>query len=390
MRSRRSSAVGAVTDVLLGLFVISAMSACTARIAPEPDSAPAGTPLQWSELPSLPDPKGFAGAYVGVSGDALIVAGGANFPKGSPWDGDPKVWYDRIYVLAQPDGAWQLAGQRLPRPMGYGVSVTYRDSVVCVGGDDGRRQHADAFMLRWTGGSIETTELPPLPRPVANACGAIVGHTLYVAGGTPQTGAASALNMVWALDLDVSPDERAWREIGPWPGPARMLAAAGAHDGAFYLFAGTDLYAGEGGVPARKFLADAYRFKPGEGWKRLADLPRPSVAPPTPAPTVAGRLLVIGGDTGEFFTRNSQLRDKHPGFPSSILAYDVATDTWSAAGDFPKQVRPDAETNPNASVWPPVTTGTAVWKGRIVVPTGEARPGVRTPRVFWATAKTAS
>ena len=31
-----------------------------------------------------------------------------------------------------------------------------------------------------------------------------------------------------------------------------------------------------------------------------------------------------------------------------------------------------------------VTTSTTSWQGRYVVPTGEVRPGVRTPKVFWA------
>ena len=54
----------------------------------------------WSELPPLPDGVGLAGACVGVSGDVLIVAGGANLPHGPPWDGHPKVWHDRVLVLA--------------------------------------------------------------------------------------------------------------------------------------------------------------------------------------------------------------------------------------------------------------------------------------------------
>ena len=40
----------------------------------------------WGELPAIPDNFGFAGSFSGVSGDALIVAGGANFPDGgAPW-----------------------------------------------------------------------------------------------------------------------------------------------------------------------------------------------------------------------------------------------------------------------------------------------------------------
>src|SRR5437899_785783 len=40
--------------------------------------------LRWGKLPPLPDPEGFAAPFAGVSGGALIVAGGANIP-GDRW-----------------------------------------------------------------------------------------------------------------------------------------------------------------------------------------------------------------------------------------------------------------------------------------------------------------
>ncbi len=73
--------------------------------------------------------------FAGVSGGALVAAGGANFPDRKPWEGGKKVWYDTVFVLEKPDGQWKVAG-KLPRPLGYGVSATWRDRVVCVGGSD--------------------------------------------------------------------------------------------------------------------------------------------------------------------------------------------------------------------------------------------------------------
>src|SRR5437899_3010494 len=85
---------------------------------------------EWARLPPLPDKEGFAGAFAGASGGAMLVAGGANFPDKKPWEGGAKIWYDAVFVLDRPDGEWKVAG-RLPRRLGYGVSVTHRDSVVC-------------------------------------------------------------------------------------------------------------------------------------------------------------------------------------------------------------------------------------------------------------------
>lgn len=55
--------------------------------------------LNWNALPDLPDPVGVAGPFVGISDDALIVAGGANFPDAPPWQGGKKMWHDKIHVL---------------------------------------------------------------------------------------------------------------------------------------------------------------------------------------------------------------------------------------------------------------------------------------------------
>jgi N-acetylneuraminic acid mutarotase len=136
---------------------------------------------EWKRLPNIPDREGFAGSFAGVSGGVLLVAGGANFPDRKPWEGGKKVWYDTIFVLDRPDGEWKAAG-KLPRRLGYGVAVAYRTGVVCVGGSDADRHYADAFRLEWKDGKVGTTPLPSLPMPIANACGALLGDTLYVAG----------------------------------------------------------------------------------------------------------------------------------------------------------------------------------------------------------------
>lgn len=88
-------------------------------------------------LAPLPDPHGFAGMFAGVAGGALIRAGGANFPAEPLAQGGRKVWHDRVFTLAKPDTAWRLVA-RMPRPSGYGVSATWRDCAVFVGGGDER------------------------------------------------------------------------------------------------------------------------------------------------------------------------------------------------------------------------------------------------------------
>lgn len=327
------------------------------------DAAPTPHGLNWSRLPDLPVKLGVAAPFAGVSASALLVAGGANFPNGLPWEGGSKVWHDTVYVLTAPDGRWKVAG-KLPRPLGYGVSVTTPRGIVCAGGSDAERNHREVFLLQWDHGGLRTTPLPPLPRTCANACGAVIGDTLYVAGGEESPGAASALAAFWALDLAAAQAE--WKELPPWPGPGRMLAMSSVQAGAFFIIGGVSLSADEQGKPKRTYLADGYRFDPNrKTWRRIADLPHPVAAAPSPAPAVGqSRIFLLGGDDGGKV--GFQPPNEHPGFPGRVLAYHTVTDTWCDMGEAPGRQ---------------VTVPAVSWQGRVVVPSGEIRPGMRTPEV---------
>ncbi|MCF7838303.1 MAG: sodium/solute symporter [Candidatus Marinimicrobia bacterium] len=340
--------------------------------------------LDWSQLPMLPDPVGVAGPFAGVTGDRLIVAGGANFPGRRPWDGGEKVWHDRIYLLAEPAGEWQVLEQALPRPTAYGVSVTWEDAVICLGGGDAQSHFADVYALRWHADALVREALPPLPGPAAYLAGAVLGQHLYVAGGLAAPDATQTLRTFWRLNL--ADAAAGWEALDPWPGPGRYIHVVGVQDGAFYLFGGCDLVRDDTGTVRREFLTDAYRYRPAEGWMRIADLPAPVSGAPTPAPALGGaHLLVLGGHDGEPPpTELERLKDHWPPFTDRILAYHTITDTWTALGRLPRNLGPDPAGNPNAGTWPAITTVTTWWRGRIVVPNGEIRPGVRTPRVPWA------
>ncbi|HPM81886.1 MAG TPA: sodium/solute symporter [Candidatus Anammoximicrobium sp.] len=343
-------------SLILGCF----LAGCVASSLP---AEAADTSATWSSLPALPDAEGFAGMFAGVGGETLLVAGGANFPGQRPWEGGTKAWYDSIYALSAGAAAWTNAG-KLPRPLAYGVSVQTDRGVLCAGGADAAKHYADSFLMQWKSGSVAIEPLPPLPQPCAYFCGAQLGKVVYVAGGTVDPQATSALKTFWALDLaDARPQ---WRTLEPWPGAARMLAVAGVQADAFHLFGGADLTAGPDGKPVRRYLRDAYRFTPQAGWRRIADVPRPVVAAPSPAPAIGqSHLFIFSGDDGTKV--NFQPQAEHPGFPADILAYHTITDTWITLGEMPS---------------PRVTTPAVPWRGRWVIPSGEIRPGVRSPEVW--------
>ena len=111
--------------------------------------------------------------------------------------------------------------------------------------------------------------------------------------------------------------------------------------------------------------SDLYRFTPGKGWKRIADLPRVAVAAPSPAPTLGKtQFLVVSGDDAAQLT---VAPTEHKGFPNTILAYDTTRDTWTERGTAPA---------------PRVTVPTTQWNGAWLVVSGEQKPGIRSPEVW--------
>ena len=367
--------------------------------------------FRWGELPPLPPAPGkarqlgLAGAFVGVHNDALVLAGGANFPEAPPWRGGKKVWWDDIFVLEKlPDGScrWRTDHRyKLPRPLAYGASVSTDRGIVCVGGCDARQCYRDVFLLKWDprGKTISTEPLPPLPYPLAFMGAAAIGQTIFVVGGQETMKNASATRRFLALDLAEAGPGAGWVELAPWPGPPRILPVVAAqsdgHGQGLYVFSGRNAAPGK----PTQLLADAYRYDPRtRRWKALGPI-APAGEPPrcvmaaTAVASGAHHILVFGGAGGRLFLelesldralagekdparlaeltrRKVHILEDHPGFSRDILAWHTVTETWARVGTLPSGSQ--------------VTTTAVRWGEAIVVPSGEIRPGVRTPRVLVA------
>lgn len=315
----------------------------------------------WTQLPHYPDENGVAGAIAGVSHGALLVGGGANFPVSPPWDKGPKVWYEDVYALSSPKGTWKLVG-KMPRKMGYGVSVSYENKVICVGGGDAKKNYSSVFSMELIHGKLKIEKLPTLPISTANECGALVGSYLYAACGQQTPQSDTALNRVFRLNLkDTS---AGWKEIAHLPGAGRILPVAASYGGDFWVFGGASLHPDGKGGAARTYLKDAYRYSPKSGWKRIANVPHALVAAPTPAPTFGNGIYLLGGDDGSTVGME---QSKRPEFPKTVLRYDLSSGKWIKAGLMPAGR---------------VTVPTALWRGAWIIPNGEMRPGVRSPEVW--------
>lgn len=332
------------------------------------DEQPASL-FQWDELPNLPDPLGVAGPFVGVHNDALIVAGGANFPT-PVWETD-KVWKQAIYALAGSDDrmAWTRAGE-LPRAIAYGMCVSHATGVICIGGNDGLETFDDVFRMRFDepSGKIAFDILPSLPRSCAYGQATIVGDTVFVAGGQSDLGLETAMANFWSLDLSLEgANAFRWIEHSEIPWSARAFnTTASQHNGYAKC-----IYVSSGRRESNKsieFLSDHWEYSTAtQQWRQRADLPRPMVAGMA-FPEGQSHLVYPSGDDGSLFHQADALKDKHPGFPQEALLYHTITDSWTNAGTVSA---------------PPVTTVPVRWRGQTVIATGEVRPRVRTAKV-WA------
>ena len=344
--------------------------------------------LNWEELPALPDELGVAGPFAGESGGALIVAGGANFPT-PVWD-TSKVWHDAIYVMqeAAEGYTWIRAGS-LPQPIGYGMSVSHKGRVICMGGNDAGQTFSGVFAMTWDPAtkSVNISSLPDLPSSCAFGQATLIGDTVYVAGGQSGSGIDTAMKNFWSLDLSREGlDDFAWQPLMPWPGPERVLAIVAAQnngrDKSVYVISGRRQVDGEW-----DFLKDTYEFTPrkydgarydansgtyevdkrvGHPWKQLADVPS-CVMAGTGSAVGQAHVIVFGGADGSLVSRVEELKDDHPGFPKRSLAFHTITDTWVDIGETPLNQ---------------VTTVAVPWKGGVLIPSGEIRPRVRTARAF--------
>jgi len=371
--------------------------------------------IHWSNLPDLPDSVGRAGGFAGTQGETILFAGGANFPEAPPWKDGPKVFHKQIYVLLQDSTGyyWYTNNtMQLPRPLAYGVSASTNKGLIIIGGTDGKKVSGLVFKIHWDAQNqtVHIEQLPDLPEPLAFMSGAKLNGDIYLAGGKNSMNGNKFTKAFYKLTLSPNPS---WTQLPAWPGPKRGFAVADAqHFGNrlnFFLFSGRN-YNTDGSV---NLLSDAYRYDPLQNkWTQLSPIALDDKKQPTRcimgAPSVSfgdAHILVFGGDMGQELKQRVHLSNKidalknmqnnsttpsklstvtnqiqslqhrldslaahASSFSKDILAYHTITDTWDKVG-----------TMPSVS---PATTTAFKWQGDFIIPSGEIRPGIRTPKVL--------
>lgn len=304
----------------------------------------------WTHLP-----QAIAGQAAGISHGALLVAGGSSFDK-PPWDGGTKHWSRDIYVY--PASEKQPHRFQLDAPLAYGCGVSWHDMLIVTGGSDGKQNFARVRTLEWINHNVVQHDLPPLPHTVANCGAALLENVLYVFGGQENPASQHASAALYSLNL--SHPAAGWRTREPLPAQGRILPVFSSVEDALYLFSGAALHPN-----GRVYLKDGWRYRPESGWKQISDAPRPVVAAASVAqgPT----LWIFSGDDGSLASQINVLKDQHPGFSKTVLAFRPETQTWSTAGTLPLSL---------------VTAAACKWGDAVLIPGGENQPGHRSSEIL--------
>jgi cyclically-permuted mutarotase family protein len=341
--------------------------------------------------------KGFAGVINGVSKNVLIVAGGANFPNGLPWEGGKKYYSNKIHVLQKKEGKFiwnKNIKDTLPEPIAYCGNTSIENGIVYAGGENENGISNKAFIIKWESEKNEITikPLPAMPLALTNVALTHIGNVVYAAGGDKINNSSGSF---FSLNLnDKNPD---WKLLPDLPialANATLIAQENGTEKNIYLIGGRTKTAS--GISELHYTTFAFELKKNE-WKKCADISDGNIFNLSAAAGVAidkNYILICGGDNGKIFhqietyisqiarSKSEEEKEKlteaknnlsihHNGFDKSLLLYNTTSNAWTKIGKYPFPAQ--------------VTTTAVMWGDKIVISNGEIKPGVRTPNVMIGT-----
>jgi len=314
---------------------------------------------------------GLSGAFAGLAGGEVIVAGGCNFPAQPLATSSKKHSYSTIYAVRE--GRYEPVGS-LPEPTAYGVAVTLPDGMILAGGNGSKK----VLRLTMEEGRAVLEALPELPYALHDAGAAAIGTKIYVAGGYRDS--KTPCNTL--LVLDTAAAEPQWAELKPFPGNPRVQPVVDSGRNArgeecLYLWGG---FAPDG---ERSTLeTDGLCYSPSRKKWTAVSAPTDEAGEPlsvgggASAKLPDGRIVIVGGVDREVFLNalRSPAPDylRHPAvwyrFNDRVMVYDPAADCWTIARREKNCARAGASV-------------VATPDGRLLVLGGEIRPRIRTPRI---------
>ena len=280
--------------------------------------------------------QGVSAPFVGQIDNAILVAGGCNFPDTPAAEGGQKVFYDDIYILPNllENSGWKKIGT-LARPLAYGVCVNVSDGLVCIGGtSDGLKSESSVFLIQYKNGNLEQKDLPALPIGLDQMAGAYGDGYIYIVGG--QTDGVGQNGFFRLRYPDTS---KGWERLTDFPGDLRVQPSATIQSAAL----GPQLYVFGGYDPVKKLAHTdglTYNLKTGV-WQTISAHNGTFVGA-TAVPSGCGHILLFGGVNKDIFESAIQEPQSdyltHPvawyHFNDEIAVYSTVTDAWtSISGD---------------------------------------------------------
>lgn len=326
---------------------------------------------EFAQITSLPGGEGWSGMYAGVINGMLLCFGGVNFPDKRPWEGGKKKWYDDIYML-QEGGNWINLVDKLPLPLGYGVSVSYKEKIIIIGGNNELGYSDKVFEYKWNGQSLDIKKYPDLPIPIANMAGTLIDNVVIIAGGNNSLN-GKPIKKCYILDLEQV--DEGWSELPSWPGKGRVLPVCASHNGKFYLFGGETVRLNTLNIGFRHIFNDSYSLTPyklnGKWtclWQSLSPIPKGISAAASPLPVLKNGKIVVWGGVDALTALHTNPKT-HPGISKDILLYTIDTDSWEYAGT-------------EEGVVARVTLPVVYWNGHWTYISGETKPGFRSDTIY--------
>lgn len=348
------------------------------------------------EFPPIPPVEGklvqpgLAGPVAGVCGDYLLVAGGANFEEEMPWRGGAKSYHDEIFLFrleGDGDFVWTQAAESLPFPMAYPACLSFDRGVLCIGGENAEGPVSDVFLFLADSGKVTITRFPSLPMAITSPGAALIGKKVYVAGGLDSAGAVDHF-----LVLQLDEEATRWQSLPPLPVAMSHSVVVARSDGSetcIYVLGGRNKT-----TEVHTFFSDIWKFKPSSAtWTREGEIAPDGKPLALSAGTgiAAGKnqIVLFGGDPGIWFNRTEKLNNaitvaedslkqrllqekdtllsNHPGFTRDVLVFNTVNKNWIKIGEAEEGF--------------PATTTAFFWNDLVIIPSGEIRPGVRTPQI---------
>ncbi len=326
--------------------------------------------------------KGVSACFTGITNGQLLIGGGCNFPGIPAADGGAKKYYRNIYTAESAGDSlfiWRKAGE-FPQDIAYGVSVSTSNGVICIGGMNSQGSLNSVYRITLEGKKtkaiIET--LPALPCSLDNMTGAMLGNTVYIAGGNKNH---VPCNVLYCLNLENL--QEGWQKLQDFPGPPRIQAVSAAQSDIhgnplFCLWGG---FATSGDNRPATLSVNGYAYSPVSGeWTPLSAPTNNkgdtiSLGGGTAVALSDSLVLCMGGVHKDIFLQ--ALRHTLPGylshpvewyrFNNSLLVYNTRQKLWKEIANIPSTARAGA---------------LSVFDGQgYLLINGELKPGIRTPDI---------